>query len=276
MARGQPYIARMATGLRKPKNNVAGTDLAGAVEAVGKDVTRFQPGDEVFGWCDGAFAEHASAGEGHFVLKPADLMFEQAATVATSAIAALQAVRDQGEIQAGQKVLIIGASGGVGTFAVQIAKAFGAETTGVCSTRNVDLVRSIGVDHVIDYTQEDFSRSGHRYDLILDTAGNRSLSSLRRALSPKGTLVIGGGRGGPWLMGVDRQFRALVLSPFVSQRLRALASRRTHEDLVVLKELIEARKVTPVIDRTYPLSETPQAVDHVDKGHTQGKTVITV
>jgi len=195
--------------------------------------------------------------------------------VPTSAIAALQAVRDKGEVQPGQKVLVIGASGGVGMFAVQIATAFGADVTGVCHTRNVDMVRSIGANQVIDYTQEDFTQSGHRYDVILDTAGNRSLSGLRRALTPKGTLVIGGGRGGPWLMGIDRQFRALVLSPFVSQRLRALASRRNHADLVVLKELIEAGKVTPVIDRTYLLSEAPMAVGHVDEGHTQGKTVVT-
>jgi NADPH:quinone reductase-like Zn-dependent oxidoreductase len=276
MVRGQPYIARLATGLRGPKNDVAGTDVAGTVEAVGKDVKRFQPGDEVFGWCDGAFAEYACAGEDHLLLRPVDLTFEQAATVATSAIAALQALRDKGEVQPGQKVLIIGASGGVGTFAVQIGKSYGAEVTGVCSTRNVDMVRSIGADHVIDYTQEDLAQSGQRYDVIFDTAGNRSLSHLRRALTPKGTLVIGGGRGGPWLMGIDRQFRALVMSPFVSQRLRALASSRKLEELVVLKELIEAGKVTPVIDRSYPLSETPLAVGHVEEGHAQGKTVITV
>jgi NADPH:quinone reductase-like Zn-dependent oxidoreductase len=276
LVRGVPYFMRMAYGLRKPKNNVAGMDVAGTVEAVGKDVTQFQPGDELFGSCDGAFAEYACAREDHFVLKPAGLTFEQAAAVPVSAFAALQALRDQAKVQPGQKVLIIGASGGVGTFAVQIAKSFGAEVTGVCSTRNVELVRSIGADQVIDYTQEDVTQGGQRYDVILDTAGNRSLSHLRQALTPKGTLVLVGGRGGPWLMGMGRTIRALVLSPFVSQRLLFFVSTQDKHDLVVLKELIEAGKVTPVIDRTYPLSETPEAIGHVEKGHTQGTTVITV
>jgi NADPH:quinone reductase-like Zn-dependent oxidoreductase len=276
LVRGVPYFMRMAYGLRKPKSNVAGMDVAGTVEAVGKDVTQFQPGDELFGSCNGAFAEYACAREDHFVLKPAGLTFEQAAAVPVSAFAALQALRDQAKVQPGQKVLIIGASGGVGTFAVQIAKSFGAEVTGVCSTRNVELVRSIGADQVIDYTQEDVTQSGQRYDVILDTAGNRSLSHLRQALTPKGTLVLVGGRGGPWLMGMGRTIRALVLSPFVSQRLLFFVSTQDKHDLVVLKELIEAGKVTPVIDRTYPLSETPEAIGHVEKGHTQGTTVITV
>jgi NADPH:quinone reductase-like Zn-dependent oxidoreductase len=276
LVRGVPYFMRMAYGLRKPKNNVAGMDVAGTVEAVGKDVTQFQPGDELFGSCNGAFAEYACAREDHLVLKPAGLTFEQAAAVPVSAFAALQALRDQAKVQPGQKVLIIGASGGVGTFAVQIAKSFGAEVTGVCSTRNVELVRSIGADQVIDYTQEDVTQGGQRYDVILDTAGNRSLSHLRQALTPKGTLVLVGGRGGPWLMGMGRTIRALVLSPFVSQRLLFFVSTQDKHDLVVLKELIEAGEVTPVIDRTYPLSETPEAIGHVERGHTQGTTVITV
>jgi NADPH:quinone reductase-like Zn-dependent oxidoreductase len=191
-------------------------------------------------------------------------------------LAALHGLRDTGEVQPGQKVLIIGASGGMGTFAVQIAKSFGAEVTGVCSTRNLDMVRSIGAEHVIDYTKEDFTQSDKRYDLILDIAGNRPLSHLRRALTPKGTLVLAGGRGGPWLMGMGRTFRALALSPFVSQSLRFYVSMPNNEDLVVLKELLEAGKVTPVIDKTYPLSETPEALAYVEEGHTQGKTIISV
>ena len=274
--RGLPYFMRMAFGLRKPKKNVPGTDIAGMVEEVGKDVKQFQAGDEVFGWCTGAFAEYACADADHFVAKPAELTFEQAAAVGASAHAALQAVRDLGDVQSGQKVLIIGASGGVGTFAVQIAKSCGAEVTGVCSTQNVDMVKSIGADQVIDYTQEDFTQSGLRYDVILDIAGNRPLSSLRSMLTPKGTLALVGGRGGPWTMGFGRTIRGLVLSPFVSQRLRFSVMMPNQADLVVLKELTEAGKVTPVIDRTYPLSETPLAVGHVDEGHAQGMTVITV
>ena len=275
--RGLPYLIRlMGYGLLRPKNRVLGMEMAGHVEAVGKNVTQFQQGDEVFGWCTGAFADYVSVSEGALALKPANLTFEQAAAVPISAFTALQGVRDRGEVQPGRKVLIIGASGGVGTFAVQIAKSFGAEVTGVCSTRNVDMVRSIGADHVIDYTQEDFAQSGQRYDVILDNAGNRSLSHLRRALTPKGTLVIIGGSGGRWLMGFGRTIRALVLSPFVSQRLRQFLSKTTKEDLLVLKELLEAGKVTPVIDRTYSLSETPEAIGHVGERHTQGKVVITM
>lgn len=274
--RGVPYIMRPAIGLCKPKNRVPGTDVAGHVEAVGKNVKQFKPGDEVFGTCNGACAEYACAAEEKFALKPANLTFEQAAAVLTSAFTALHALRDVGKVQPGQKVLINGASGGVGTFAVQIARSFGAEVTGVCSTRNVDLVRSIGADHVVDYTQEDFTQSGERHDLMLDMVANRSVSDCRRALSPKGTLVLVGGRGGPWLMGMGRTIRALVLSPFVSQSMRFLVSMPNKEDLVVLKEFVEAGKVTPVIDRTYPLSETSEALVYVEEGHTQGKTVITV
>ena len=279
IAGGLPYIIRlMGFGLRKPKNNVAGTEVAGRVEAVGKNVKQFQPGDEVFGWCNGAFAEYVSVPEDGLVLKPASLTFEQAAAVPVSAFTALQGLRDWGKVQAGQKVLIIGASGGVGTFAVQIAKAFGAEVTGVCSTPNVDMVRSIGADHVIDYTKEDITQSGQRYDLILDMAGNRSLSLLRRALTPEGTLVIVGGSGSRWFMGMGRTIRALMLSPFVGQQLRMLLSAGTqnNEDLVALQELLDSRKVTPVVDRTFGLSEVAEAIGYVGKRHTQGKTVITM
>ena len=274
--RGLPYIARMGYGLLKPKNSVPGFEVAGHVEAVGKNVKQFQPGDEVFGWCHGAFAEYVSVSEDALALKPANLPFEQAAAVPISAFAALQALRDKGQIQPGHKVLIIGASGGVGTFAVQIAKSYGAEVTGVCSTRNVDMVRSIGADHVIDYTREDFADGRRHYDVILDIAENRSLSHLRRALTPQGTLVIVGGSGGPWLMGTGRTVRALVLSPFVLQRLRAFLSLPKKEDLLVLKELIEACKVTPVIDRTYPLSEVPEAIRYLEERHARGKVLITL
>jgi len=274
--RGLPYIARIGYGLLKPKNSVPGLEVAGHVEVLGKNVKQFQPGDEVFGWCTGGFAEYVSVSEDALVLKPANLTFEQAAAVPISAFAALQALRDEGTVQPGQNVLIIGASGSVGTFAVQLAKAFGAEVTGVCSTRNVDMVRSIGADQVIDYTLEDITQSGPRFDVILDMAGNRSLSECRRALTPKGTLVMVGGSGGPWLMGAGRTVRALVLSPFVRQRLRPFLSQPKKEDLVVLKELIEAGKITPVIDRTYTLSETPEALRYVGERHTQGKVVITM
>jgi NADPH:quinone reductase-like Zn-dependent oxidoreductase len=273
---GLPYVARLRYGLPKPRHPVPGFDVAGRIEAVGRKVTRLQPGDEVFGWCEGSFAEYASVPEGQLVLKPANLSFEQAAAVPISGFAALQALRDTGGVQPGQQVVIIGASGGVGSFAVQLAKAFGAEVTGVCSTKSVDLVRSIGADHVIDYTQEDFTRTGQRYDLILEMAGNRSLADLRRALTPKGTLVLVGGSGGRWFMGTGRTLRAVVLSRFVRQRLRSFFSKPKRADLVVLKELIEAGKVTPVIDRTFPLREAPEAIRHVGERSTQGKTVITV
>lgn len=274
---GLPYIVRlMGYGARRPKTKVPGMELAGQVEAVGKNVKQFQPGDEVFGFGTGAFAEYASISQDALVLKPANVTFEQAAAVPISAFTALQAVRDKAEVKPGQKVLIIGASGGVGTYAVQIAKAFGGEVTGVCSTRNVDMVRSIGADHVIDYTQEDITQSGERYDVILDMAGNRSLSELRSALTSEGTLVIVGGSGGRWLMGFGRTLRAVALSPFVSQNLRQFMSSTNKEDLVTLKELIEDGKVAPVVDRAFPLSETPEAIAYVGRRHTQGKTVVTV
>jgi NADPH:quinone reductase-like Zn-dependent oxidoreductase len=240
-------------------------------------VTRFKPGDEVFGTCDGSFAEYACADEAKVASKPVNLTFEQAAAVPVSALTALQGLRDKGQVQAWHKVLIIGAAGGVGTFAVQIAKAFGAHVTGVCSTTKVELVRSIGADEVIDYTRDDFAGGGRRYDVILDTAGNRSLSQLRRALSPRGTLVIVGGEGGgKWTGGFERALWALMLSPFVSQKLRGLVSTETAEDLVVLKELIEAGKVMPVIEKTYPLSDAAEAVRYLADGHARGKLVVTV
>jgi NADPH:quinone reductase-like Zn-dependent oxidoreductase len=269
--RGVPYLVRMVAGWPKPKNYVPGFDVAGHVEAVGKNVTRFQPGDEVFGACNGACAEYACAKEGMFVLKPANLTFEQAAAVPTSALAALHGLRDAGKVQPGQKVLINGASGGVGTFAVQIAKAFGAEVTGVCSTRNVDMVRAIGADHVIDYTQEDFTQSGRRYDLILDQVGNHSLSDCRRALTPQGIHIPNSGHSGIGYAG-----KALVLSLFVRQQGPPYLSIPKKEDLVVLKKMIEAGKVKPVIDRTYPLSETPEAFRYLNEGQARGKVVITV
>ena len=275
---GLPYPIRLAGyGLRAPKNPVLGMDLAGVVEAVGSGVSRFGPGDEVFGLGKGSYAEYAPALERKLAPKPATLGFEQAAVVAASGLPALQGLRDHGRLRPGQSALIIGASGGVGTYAVQLAKAFGAEVTGVCSTAKVDMVRSIGADHVIDYTRADFAQGERRYDMILDIGGNASLSRLRRALAPTGTLVIAGGEtGGRWLGGTDRQLRALVLSRFVSQRLGTFISRENHEDLIALKELIEAGRVTPVIDRSYPLSEVPEAIRHLEQGRARGKVVITV
>jgi NADPH:quinone reductase-like Zn-dependent oxidoreductase len=269
--RGVPYLVRMSAGWPKPKNYVPGYDVAGQVEAVGKNVTRFQPGDEVFGACQATCAEYVCAAEGKFAPKPANLTVERAAAIPTSAVAALRGLRDAGKVQPGQKVLINGASGGVGTFAVQIAKAFGAEVTGVCSTRNVDMVRSIGADHVIDYTQEDFTQTGQRYDLILDNVASRSFSDLRRALTPQGIIIPNSGHSG---MGYI--IKAFVRSAFVRQQGRSFIAIPNNEDLVVLKELVESGKVTPVIDRTYPLSETPEAFRYLDEGHARGKVVITV
>jgi NADPH:quinone reductase-like Zn-dependent oxidoreductase len=276
---GLPYLVRvMGFGLRRPSVAVRGREVAGRVEAVGAAVTRFRPGDEVFGICEGSFAEYAAAREEKLGSKPKNVTFEQAAAAPISALAALQALRDKGNVQPGQKVLIIGATGGVGAFAVQIAKAFGAHVTGVASTTKADTVRSIGADEFIDYTREDFADGVRRYDLIVDTAGRRSLSHLRRALAPDGTLVIVGGEGGGrWLGGFDRQIlRAPILSLFVSQTLRPLVSTENQEDLEVVRELIEAGKITPLVDRTYTLSEVPRAVRDLEAGHARGKTVITV
>jgi NADPH:quinone reductase-like Zn-dependent oxidoreductase len=271
---GTPYVMRMATGLRKPKNQVPGTDIAGTVEAVGKDVTQLRPGDEVFGWCTGAFAEYASASEDHVVLKPANLTFEQAAAVGVSATTALQLLRDDGKIQPGQEVLVNGASGGVGTFAVQIAKAFGAKVTGVTSTKNLDMVRSIGADHVIDYTKEDFREGGPRYDLILDNVGDRSMSETRRALTPDGTLISnGGGHAGGKL---SRVIRLTVVSMFVRQQGGPSPKFENRADLLVLKDLVEAGKIAPVIDAAYPLRETPRAIGHVAAGHARGTVVLAI
>jgi NADPH:quinone reductase-like Zn-dependent oxidoreductase len=275
---GLPYPIRLAGyGLRAPKNPVIGSDVAGVVEALGKNVTRFQPGDEVFGIGKGSYAEYVCAREDKLAHKPVNLTFEQAAVVAIMGSTALQALRDHGKVRPGQEVLIIGASGGVGTYAVQIAKAFGAEVTGVCSTAKVEMVRSIGADYVIDYTQEDFAEGDQHYDLILDIGGNSSLARLRRALGSRGGLVIVGGEGGGrWLGGTDRQIRALLLSPFVSQKLGTFVNKENHEDLMVLGELIESGKVTPVIDRTYPLAEVPEALRYLEQGHARGKVVISV
>src|SRR5215203_2207061 len=277
---GLPYIARPVYGLRRPKNAVRGTDVAGTVDAVGTGASRLQRGDEVFGWCSGlggAFAEYASVSEDALAPKPANLTFEQAAAVPMAGFVALQAVRDHGGVRAGQKVLINGASGGIGTFAVQIAKALGAEVTGVCSARNADMVRSIGADHVIDYTREDFTQKDQRYDFILDNVANHSLSDLRGALTPTGTLVPnGGGFDNHWFASGGRVISAHVLNRFVSHRLRSFLVSPKLEDLLVLKELIEAGKVTPVIDRAYPLRETPEAIGHVGRGHARGKIAVAV
>jgi NADPH:quinone reductase-like Zn-dependent oxidoreductase len=275
---GQPYLMRvMGFGLRGPKNPVAGLDVAGTVVAVGSDVTRFRVGDDVFGISRGSFAEFAAAREDKLARKPAGLSFEQAAVVPVSALTAIQGLRDAGRIKAGQRVLIIGASGGVGTYAVQLAKAFGAEVTGVCSSAKVDLVRSIGADHVVDYTHEDFADGVTRYDLILDIGGNSRLSRLRRALAPTGTLaIVGGEEGGKFIGGFDRQIRALVLSLFVRQRLTMVASKEHHADLEPLSQLIEAGKLTPIIGQTYPLAEVPDAMRQLESGHARGKTAITI
>ena len=271
---GVPRFMRLATGLRRPKNRVPGTDMAGTVEAVGKDVTQHRPGDEVFGWCTGAFAEYARASESQFVAKPANLTFEQAAAVGVSATTALQQLRDEGKVQPGQKVLINGASGGVGTFAIQIAKAFGAEVTAVCSTRNVDMVRSIGADHVIDYTREDFTKGGPRYDFILDNVGNHSLAETRRALTPQGRLLPNGGGHSGGALG--NLIKAHLSAFFVRQQARPAIKFQNRADLIALKTLVEAGKLMPVLDATYALPDTPRAVGHVGAGHARGTVVITV
>jgi len=279
---GLPYLIRFVVptlGLRGPKVPVRGMDLAGRVEAVGRDVTRFRPGDAVFGWSDtGSYAKYAAVPEDHVALKPTGVGFEQAGAVPISGLAALQGLRDVGEIQPGQRVLVIGAAGGVGSFAVQLAKAFGAHVTGVGSATQLDLVRAMGADDVVDHTRQDVTDGTRHWDLVLDTAGHRSLSRLRRALTPGGTLVIVGSEGrGRWMGGFDRNLRAVALSRFVGQRLRMLASTPRQDDLQTLRELMEAGKVTPVIDRTYPLAEAPEAMRHLVEGHGgAGKVVITV
>ncbi len=274
--RGAPFPVRMATGLLKPKYGVPGYDVAGRVEVVGNNVKRFQPGDEVFGACTGTCAEYVCANENELAHKPANLTLEESAAIPTSALAALHALRDVGKVRPGQRVLINGASGGVGTFAVQLAKSFGAEVTGVCSMRNVDMVRSIGADHVIDYNQEDFAQGRRRYDLIFDNVENRSLSDCRRALTRDGTLILNSGSGAHGFGLLVRLLKPLVLSPFVRQNLRRYLSIPNHEDLIVLKDLAESGKLTPVIDKTFPLSETPAALDYIEEGHVRGKAVIIV
>jgi NADPH:quinone reductase-like Zn-dependent oxidoreductase len=275
---GLPYPIRLAGyGLRAPKNPVPGMDLAGTVEEVGAGVTRFAPGDAVFGIGKGTFAEFARALESKLAPMPANLTAEQASVVAVSGLTALQGMRDHGKVGPGQRVLVIGASGGVGTYAVQLGKAFGADVTAVCSTTKVDLVRSLGADHVVDYTREDFADGARRYDVILDIGGNASLSRLRRALTAKGTLVIAGGEsGGRWLGGTDRQLRAIVLSRFVDQTLTTFISSENHRDMLALKELIEAGSVTPVVDRSFPLAEVPEAMRYLTEGRVRGKVVIDV
>ncbi|MEE9224982.1 MAG: NAD(P)-dependent alcohol dehydrogenase [Bacteroidota bacterium] len=278
LVRGDPFLLRlMGFGLLKPKNKILGADIAGRVEAVGRNVKQFQPGDEVFGdttecgW--GGFAEYVCASENALVLKPASMTFEEVAAVPLAAVTALQGLRDKGQIQLGQKVLINGASGGVGTFAVQIAKSFGAEVTGVCSTRKLDMVRSIGADQVIDYTQEDFTKNGQRYDLILDIAAYRSFLDYKRALSPNGIYVMAGGS-------TARFFQVMFLGPWISmtgsKKMGNLMAKPNKKDLAFMKELLEAGKVVPVIDRRYTLSETAEAIRYLEKGHAKGKVVITL
>jgi len=267
-ARGVPYVARMAMGMPGPKPRVRGVDVAGRVEAVGKDVSRLRPGDDVFGWCAGAFAEYASAPEDHFLAKPAGMTYEEAAAVPVAAVTALQALRNVGKLQSGQRVLINGASGGVGTFAVQIAKSIGADVTGVCSSRNVELVRSIGADHVIDYTRENFTKSEERYDVILDNAGSHTLAAVRKVLAAEGILVYNSGA----------PLRRIVLAMLLSrmgQKVFTFLARLNHDDLEVVRALIESGKVRSIVDRTYQLDEVAAAISYVEAGHVRGKVVVT-
>ena len=277
--RGTPYLVRTDSGFFKPKIGRVGVDVAGTVVAVGSKVTQFKPGDEVYGGGGGAFAEYVRATETRIVLKPADLTFEQAAGVPVAAMTALQGLRDKGRLKPGQKVLINGASGGVGTFAVQIAKSFGADVTGVCSTRNVQMVRTLGADHVVDYKKEDFTQGSQQYDVILDNVGNRSLTEVRRVMSPNGIYVLIGG-GGPddsrWLGPLAGVIKAFFLSAFVSQEFRMMLASINQDDLNVMNELMQAKKVTPVIDRTYPLRDVPEAIRYLETGRARGKVIITV
>jgi NADPH:quinone reductase-like Zn-dependent oxidoreductase len=274
---GRPYLMRLAVGLRNPKNPVLGREVAGTVVEVGSAVTRFAAGDEVFGIGRGTFAEYTAARADKLARKPANTTFDQAAVVSVSALTALQALTDVGHVQPGQQVLVIGASGGVGSYAVQLAKALGAEVTGVCSTAKLDLVRSLGADHVIDYTRDDFATTGQRYDLIIDIAGNPSPTHLRRALTATGTAVlVGGEEGGSLTGGMDRQLRALALSLFVGQRLTGVLCKERSADLERLTEFIEAGKMTPSIDRTYPLAQVQDAMHHLVAGDVRGKVAITV
>ncbi len=273
--RGSPYLMRLGTGLGRPTDMRLGVDFAGTVEAVGSNVTRFNPGDAVFGGRTGAFGEFVIVGEDRaLVLKPSDVSFEQAAAIPIAALTALQALRDRGQIQPGQKVLINGASGGVGTFAVQIAKTFGAEVTGVCSTRNVEMVRSIGADHVFDYTKEDYTESGQHYDLIIDMVGNHSLSANRQVLNPEGKFVIIGGAKGNWFAPLMSPIKAAIMSPFVDQEIGFMIARMDNEDLTILGELMQSGQVTSVIDKRYRLSEVADAIRYSEEGHARGKIII--
>src|SRR5260221_7071647 len=274
--RGAPALARLMAGLRRPKDPRLGADLAGTVEAIGSKVTLFQPGDEVFGAAKGAFAEYVCAREDKLAPKPANATFEQSAAVPVAGLTALKALRDKGRVQPGQSVLINGAAGGVGTFAVQIARAFGAEVTAVCSTRNVELVRSLGAAHAVDYTQEDFTESGLRFDVVLDCIGNHSLTAIRRVMSPRGIYAVVGGPDGGWLAPPPFILKGLPLSPFVTQRLNLVMASLTRADLTALKELIEAGKVTPVLDRSHPLRETAEAIRYLETKHARGKVVIAL
>jgi NADPH:quinone reductase-like Zn-dependent oxidoreductase len=276
LTRGMPYIMRLGYGLRRPRQGIRGSDVAGTVEEIGKKVTQHRLGDEVFGWCTGAFAEYVSVSENSLVPKPLGITFEQAAGVPMAGCVALQALRDIGKARPGDKVLVNGASGGIGSFAVQIAKSFGAEVTGVCSTPNLDFVRSLGADRVIDYTKEDFTQGAERYDLILDMADQRSLADRRRVLTRKGTLIPNSGEGGRWVGSIGRISRARVVSPFVSQKLRPFLSLAKRQDLSVLGRLIEAGDVTPVVHRTYPLSDAGAAIRVAGSGHARGKVIVTV
>jgi NADPH:quinone reductase-like Zn-dependent oxidoreductase len=274
--RGTPFLVRLMAGLRQPKDPRLGTDLAGVVEATGRNVTQFRPGDEVYGAAKGAYAEYACAREDKVAPKPANVSFEQAAAVPVAGLTGLQALRDKGRVQAGQSVLINGAAGGVGTFAVQIAKTFGAEVTAVCSTKNVELVRSLGAAHVIDYTREDFTASGRRFDVIVDCIGNHSLTACRRVMPRRGSYVVVGGPDTGWMAPLPFILKVMLLSPFVSQRMAPVVASLSRADLMALKELIESGKVTPAIDRSYPLHETAEAIRYVETKHARGKVVITV
>jgi NADPH:quinone reductase-like Zn-dependent oxidoreductase len=276
ITRGLPYIARPSYGIRTPRHRIAGLEFAGVVEAIGAGVTEFRPGDEVFGWGNGALAEFTAVAADQLARIPSGVGFEAAAAVPVSGFAALQAVRDRGEVAAGDRVLVIGASGGVGSFAVQIAKALGAGVTGVAGTRNLDLVRSLGADSVVDYTREDIGDGSQRYDVIIDIAGNRSLSELRRALTPGGTLVIVGGSGGRWTMGFGRTIRAMLLSPFVRGRMRSLISKPNRGDLEALADLVASGAVKPAVGRTFPLHDADEAIDLVGSGKSSGKTIVNM